>query len=330
MSSSAIPHVVAFLTAPLVPKFSPAAVSSARLILSASLVNMPSSTFTLNVASAPPAPLLAASIGAGIPWAMWLEALGSGDDILLFYGPGFVKVRLGAAMVKNIWSEETQGSVVPISRAKAQMKVGPSPLLQQSTGGRLRAMLLSARVRNMRREQAPVAAPIRIPSLLAASACASDSDSDSDSDYCDDSDSSSSTSSKFTSYSNDSLTSLGSPSSTPLKTAPAALPVVGAYRPPFARARARREATRAPRACCNACWLPQEGHDGLPLQRWRHARHDRRCHARLAPRCALYALLNDPSLPHEHLGDGLVRPHELTPEFASPLDHLVALLPCDL
>ncbi|KAJ6500465.1 hypothetical protein C8R45DRAFT_1210247 [Mycena sanguinolenta] len=243
--SSAISHVVAFLTAPLVPKFSPAAVSSARLILSASLVNLPSSTFTLNATSAPPAPLLAASIGAGIPWATWLAALG-GDDILLFYGPGYAKVRLGGAAVKNIWSEETQCSVVPISRAKAQMKVGPSPLLQQSTGGRLRAMLLSARVRNMRREQAPVAAPIRIPSLLAASACTSDSDSDSDSEYCDDSDSSSSTSSKFTSYSNDSLTSLGSPPSTPLKTEPVALPVVGAYRPPFARARAAAKPQESP------------------------------------------------------------------------------------
>ncbi|KAJ6480719.1 hypothetical protein C8R47DRAFT_596407 [Mycena vitilis] len=143
----------------------------------------------------------------------------------LFYGPGFVKVRFGGAAVTNVWSEETQDSIVPISRSQA----GPSSLLQQSTGARLRAMLLSARVRKMRREQA-AAEPIRIPSLLSDA-----SDSDSESDYASDSDSVSSASSKFTSYSLDSLTSAGSPPATPAKAAPIALPAVVAYRPPFRR-----------------------------------------------------------------------------------------------
>ncbi|KAJ6537718.1 hypothetical protein B0H19DRAFT_1382437 [Mycena capillaripes] len=238
MSSSAIPHVVAFLTRPLLPAFAPAAVSSAQLILTASLASVSSATYTLNATSTPPAPLFAASIGAGIPWAAWLAALGS-DDILLFYGPGYVKVRLGDAAVTDVWSEETQGSVVPISRVQAQMKVGPSPLLQQNTGARLRAMLLSARVRSMRRQQV-ASEPIRIPSLLRSPITDSD-DSDSESDYSD-SDSASSTSSKFTSYSNDSLTSAGSlsPPSTPAKAAaPVALPAVAvaAYRPPFRRSK---------------------------------------------------------------------------------------------
>ncbi|KAJ6480678.1 hypothetical protein C8R47DRAFT_595970 [Mycena vitilis] len=82
--SSAIAHVVSFLTRPLAASFPPAAVSSAQLILTASLANMQSATFTLNATSTPPAPLFAASIGAGIPWAAWLTALGS-DDILLFH-----------------------------------------------------------------------------------------------------------------------------------------------------------------------------------------------------------------------------------------------------
>ncbi|KAJ7261366.1 hypothetical protein B0H12DRAFT_1217808 [Mycena haematopus] len=245
MSASAVPHVVAFLTRPLVPAFPPAAVSAAQLILSASLVTLPTATFTLNAASAPPAPLFAASIGAGIPWASWLATLGS-DDILLFYGPGYVKVRLGGATVQNVWSEDS--SVAPGSRVQAQIKVSQSSLLQQSTGGRLRAMLLSARVRNMRRQQASAATPIRAPSPLAASA--SDSDSDSDSDY--DSDSSSA-SSKFTSYSNDSLTSVGSAPTTPLKTAPLALPAVGAYRPPFARSRATTKSQMPPAAVPVGC-----------------------------------------------------------------------------
>ncbi|KAJ7193340.1 hypothetical protein GGX14DRAFT_589171 [Mycena pura] len=230
MSSSAIPHVVAFLTRPLLSAFTPSAVSTAQLILSASLAA--SATYILNTTSTPPAPLLAASIGANIPWAAWLSALGS-DDILLFYGPRYVKARIGNVPVTDVWTEETQGSVVPISRVQA--KVGPSPLLQQNTSARLRATLLSARVRSMRREQAAtVAAPIRIPSLL-ASPSDSESDSDSGSDYCD---------SDSTSYSNDSLTTAGSPPTTPAKCVPIALPSVGKYRPPFARSKATANPTR--------------------------------------------------------------------------------------
>ncbi|KAJ6500826.1 hypothetical protein C8R45DRAFT_979256 [Mycena sanguinolenta] len=222
--SSAIPHVVSFLTRPLLPAFSYAAVSSAQLILSASLAAMPSATLSLAPTSMP-APLLAASVGATIPWAAWLSALGS-DNITLFYGPGYVKVRFGNAAMTNVWSETSQGSVLPISRAQVSVKVGPSPLLQQNTGARLRAMLLSARVRNMRRHAAAAE-----PTSSSDDADFSDSDSDLDSD------SASSTSSKFTSHSNDSLTSVGSSPTTPPKSAPIALPTAGVYRPPFARAK---------------------------------------------------------------------------------------------
>ncbi|KAJ6527071.1 hypothetical protein B0H19DRAFT_1196376 [Mycena capillaripes] len=239
MSSSAVAHVVAFLTGPLLSTFAPAAVSSAQLILTASLATVPSATYTLNATSTP-APLRAASIGAAIPWAAWLAALGS-DEILLFYGPGYVKVRLGDAPLATVWTAETQ-SVLPFARVQAQPKIGLSPLLQQSTGARLRVMLLSARVRSMRRQQAAVE-PIHIPSLLAATTD-SDSDSDSESDYSDsDSTSGSSTSSKSTSYSNDSLTSAGSPPATPSKSAPLALPAVGVYRPPFLRSKPGPRAT---------------------------------------------------------------------------------------
>ncbi|KAJ7154076.1 hypothetical protein C8R46DRAFT_444935 [Mycena filopes] len=232
MSTSAIPHVVAFLTRPLVAEFAPAAVSSAQLILTASLASQQSATFALCATSTPPAPLFAASIGAGIPWAAWIAKLSGGADVLLFYGPGFVKVRLGSAAVTDVWTEETQGSIVPISRAQT----GRSPLLQENTGVRLRAMLLSARVRSMRRHQtaATVAVePIRIPSLLASCISDSDDSDDSDSDYApSDSGSASSASSKFTSYSNDSLTSAGSPPATPAKSAPMVLPSVAKYRAP--------------------------------------------------------------------------------------------------
>ncbi|KAK7064646.1 hypothetical protein R3P38DRAFT_3250208 [Favolaschia claudopus] len=231
MSSSAVPHVVAFLTRPLLKSFPLAAVSTAQLILSASLASLLSATFTLNAAAPLPAPLLAASLGAGIPWEKWLAALGS-SEILLFFGPGYVKARLGNAAVTDIWSEETQGSVVPISRVQAQPKAA-SLIQQNNTGARLRAMLLSARVRSARRQQAAVIAqPIRIPSLPFSPTSDSDSSSssDSESDYCD---SESDTASSASSY---------TPIDSPVKSTPAALPAVGPYRPPFARMRARAPA----------------------------------------------------------------------------------------
>ncbi|KAJ7624219.1 hypothetical protein DFH06DRAFT_1230016 [Mycena polygramma] len=239
MSPSAIAHVVAFLTRPLVSSFASETISSAQVILTASLASTSSATFTLNATSTPPAPLLAASIGAGIPWTAWLAALGAGSDVIfLFYGPRYVKVRRGGAAVTNIWSEERQGCVVPISRIQAQTKAGHSPLFQQNTSARLRAMLLSARVRSVRREQA------------AAVSCPTSDSDDSESDYASDSDSDSvsSTTSQYTSISYGSLTSADSPPSTPAKAA-VALPVtVPAYRPPFRRAQAVAKPARKPAA----------------------------------------------------------------------------------
>ncbi|KAJ7441653.1 hypothetical protein B0H11DRAFT_2095867 [Mycena galericulata] len=216
MSSSAIPHVIAFLTRPLIAVSTLPSVASAQLILNASLASAPSATFTLTSTTIPPPAILAASIGSGISWRTWFTALGGGRDILMFYGPGYLKVRIGDAKVTDVWSEGTRGSIVPISQIQSV------PLLQQSTGARLRATLLSARVRSMRRAQheAKAADPIRIPSL---SICSSDDSSSDESDS--DSDCGYSTSSKFTSYSNESLTSAGSsPPSTPPKSAFVALP----------------------------------------------------------------------------------------------------------
>ncbi|KAJ6568116.1 hypothetical protein B0H10DRAFT_2200024 [Mycena sp. CBHHK59/15] len=220
MSSSAVSHVISFLTRPLLAAHAPSAVTSAQLILNASLLSVTSATFSLSPTVTPPPSIHAASIGSGISWDAWFTALGGGRDILLFYGPGYVKVRFGDEQVVSVWSEETQGSVVPISQIKSV------PLLQQSTGARLRAMLLSARVRHMRREQAAAATtaePIRLPSLLFAPTA--DSDSDASSDSGSDSDCESATSSKFTSYSTESLTSVSSsPPGTPPKVS-VALPI---------------------------------------------------------------------------------------------------------
>ncbi|KAJ7140235.1 hypothetical protein C8R43DRAFT_1109573 [Mycena crocata] len=225
MSSSAVPHVIAFITRPLLAAFAPASVTSAQLILNASLAS--NATFTLTSTTAPPPSIQAASIGSGISWASWFNTLGGGRDILLFYGPGYLKVRIGNAQVMDVWSEESQGSVVPISG------IQKAPAVQQSTGARLRSALLSARIRSMKRAEQQ-AEPIHIPSLLAP---VFDSDSGSDSSYDagsesdhSDSDCSSSTSSRFTSYSSESLTSAAtSPPVTPVKAASLALPVAPSY-----------------------------------------------------------------------------------------------------
>ncbi|KAJ7626812.1 hypothetical protein FB45DRAFT_55299 [Roridomyces roridus] len=177
MSSSAIRHVIAFLTKPLVAGTPLQAIATAQLILNASLPT-PAATLSLSSTSAPPPALLAASIGSTIPWTVWLQALGGGRDVLLFYGPGYVKVRIGDGSVADVWSEETQGSVVPISHA------------------RLRATLLSARLRSVHRVQQEHTNTIRIPTLLADDDSSSDYESDADSEH----------SSTFSSYSSESAT----------------------------------------------------------------------------------------------------------------------------
>ncbi|KAJ7465932.1 hypothetical protein FB451DRAFT_1178765 [Mycena latifolia] len=151
-----------------------------------------------------PARILAVSLGACVPWAAWFAALaGSGTyTVLLFYGPGY-KARAGDTPVKDsdVWSKEREGSVVRISRVKAV-----ASLLQESTGARLRAMLLSAHAKE-----------IRLPSLLPAS-CASPCSETSDSDYNSDR-STTCSSSTASSASAESLTSAANSAPAPPPTA---------------------------------------------------------------------------------------------------------------
>ncbi|KAJ7205436.1 hypothetical protein GGX14DRAFT_644577 [Mycena pura] len=247
--SSAIPHVTVFLTRPLLARFPPAAVTAAQVILNAALAAHPSAVFTLTAAGTPPAALHAASLGAGIPWAQWFAALAGADadaaQVLLVFGPGFVKARVGDAPVADVWSEDAQGSVVRISQ------VGRVPqaaaLVGQPTGGRLRATLLSARARSMRHTQSQgqdQAATIRLPSLLAAASAleptpaSDDSASDSDS-YCSDSDDSDAASATSSSSTACSLTSVSESADSPTKILPRALPptttTVTKYTPPRRR-----------------------------------------------------------------------------------------------
>lgn len=177
--SSAIRHVIAFLTNPLVGVANPPAIAAAQLILNASLPT-PSAVYTFTSTSSPPPALLAASIGSAIPWNVWFHALGGapGQDVLIFYGPGYLKVRVGEAPVSDVWSEETQGSVVPISNVIVNSTV-------TATAARLRTTLLSARIRRMRRtqQQHGDAETIRVPRLFSdVDGPASDSESDSDAD----------------------------------------------------------------------------------------------------------------------------------------------------
>ncbi|KAF7311753.1 Zn(2)-C6 fungal-type domain-containing protein [Mycena indigotica] len=117
---SAISHVVIYLTRPLSAAGVPAtSVATAQAILHATLSAQPSASGILTLAplAAPPTPLLAAAIGAAIQWPVWYHALaGDAEELTVVYGPGFVKARIGAGPLFDVWSEETQGSVVRISR----------------------------------------------------------------------------------------------------------------------------------------------------------------------------------------------------------------------
>ncbi|KAF7292559.1 hypothetical protein MIND_01153200 [Mycena indigotica] len=117
---SAISHVVFYLTRPLSGAGIPAtSVATAQAILHAALSSQPSASGILSLAplAAPPIPLLAAAIGAAIQWPVWYHALaGAADELTVIYGAGFVKARIGAGPLLDVRSEETQGSVVRISR----------------------------------------------------------------------------------------------------------------------------------------------------------------------------------------------------------------------
>jgi hypothetical protein len=122
------------------------------------------STITIPVSPSllPSAPLVAASIGARIPWPVWRGALSS-EEIHLHYRPDYVKVRLGEAPEKELWSE---GSVVPISsyvRRRARVSVQLNS--RRRSNSPRRAILHSARARTA------AAAPIhiRLPTLLSLS-----------------------------------------------------------------------------------------------------------------------------------------------------------------
>ncbi|CAK5266631.1 unnamed protein product [Mycena citricolor] len=213
MSTSPIPHVVAYLTRPLAGVFPAARISSAQLILHASLATSSSATtFTLASDCTLPPALLAASVGANVPWSAWYTALGGSTDsaIVLSFGPGYVRARVGDGAVVSVWSEEAQGSIVPISRSVRQHAHSQSPDARCRLS--LRSVVLSARVRAHRRQQSIEIEPIRIPSLLFSSDSHSSDSSSDDGDVSDlESDSGASS---YTAYSN---SNAASPPATPPK-----------------------------------------------------------------------------------------------------------------
>ncbi|KAJ7062762.1 hypothetical protein C8F01DRAFT_103770 [Mycena amicta] len=131
-----IPHLVVYLTRPLFAAgINATSITTAQIILNAALYShkSPSSILTLSN-DAPPAPLLAASVGAGIEWSVWFAALtqDSNEAMTVVYGPGYVKTQLGAGALTDVWSEEAQGSVIRISRVRqpsSRATVQPSRIL---------------------------------------------------------------------------------------------------------------------------------------------------------------------------------------------------------
>ncbi|KAF7320485.1 Zn(2)-C6 fungal-type domain-containing protein [Mycena chlorophos] len=148
-TSSTIPHVVVFLTRPLLRAgvvTSATSLTTAQIILNAALARAASHSglLTLSPTNAPPV-LLAACLGAGIEWRAWYAALTGGDvavavdEVTLVYGPGFVKARLGSARpFVDVWSADSLGlglgSVVRISRQRQRK---PTATVQTSLPGRI-------------------------------------------------------------------------------------------------------------------------------------------------------------------------------------------------
>ncbi|KAF7313138.1 Serine-rich protein [Mycena kentingensis (nom. inval.)] len=118
--SSTIPHVVMYLTRSLFEAGIPAtSITTAQIILNASLVAYSSAGVLELTHAPPPAPIFAACLGSGIEWCSWFAALAKGNDkMTVLYGPSFVKVRIGAGPLTDVWAEDAQGSVVRISRGR--------------------------------------------------------------------------------------------------------------------------------------------------------------------------------------------------------------------
>ncbi|KAJ7879076.1 hypothetical protein B0H14DRAFT_2710466 [Mycena olivaceomarginata] len=156
----AVRHVVVCITQPLGPLRStyPAKeiISAQRILIASLMLASVPSTITIPVSPSllPSAPLVAASIGARIPWPVWRGALSS-EEIHLHYRPDYVK--------KELWSE---GSVVPISsyvRRRARVSVQLNS--RQRSNSPLRAILHSAHAGTV--AVAPI--HIRFPTLLSLS-----------------------------------------------------------------------------------------------------------------------------------------------------------------
>ncbi|CAK5265620.1 unnamed protein product, partial [Mycena citricolor] len=192
---SAVAHVVAYLTNPLrsMQTIPHTCITSAQVILTASLsgTRAPCTTLTLTLATPPPA-VFAASIGSNIPWAVWFAALGGQADetVSIVFGPRFVKARVGNGAVVDVWrwSLSNGGSVPQQQPQKKAIKVATAED-EQPTLLRLRATLFAARMRTMRRQP--------VNDDAASSSSSSSSSSDSESDF---SDSESDTASSVTSY----------------------------------------------------------------------------------------------------------------------------------
>nr|GAT53822.1 predicted protein [Mycena chlorophos] len=213
--AAAISHAVAFLIRPLLANaaalsmgakpasFSTQHITSAHVALTTALVstvkgNRGIATLVLT-ASAPPAGIES----TGIAWKEWFKALTrcAGDkdaqQVLLFLGPGYAKVRVGAGKVVDVWVP-TRHFAMPIIAPKT----AAAPVQKTPTTAQLRTALLSAQLRSRGRatpSQRRVALPngrVHVPSPLRtfslpvededdAESTTDDSDSECDFDFSD-------------------------------------------------------------------------------------------------------------------------------------------------
>ncbi|KAF7313133.1 hypothetical protein MKEN_00999500 [Mycena kentingensis (nom. inval.)] len=261
--AAAISHAVAFLLRPLLANaatastcstpgkaFSTSSITSAHLILTTSFAadaanTRGMSTYVLTPTAVPIA-IQAAVTGSGLVWKDWFAALvrcagdAKAERVLLFFGPGYAKVRIGDGRVVDLFARNT----IPAIRIPASPKQKAAP-----TSAQLRAALLSAQLRlKVRPTTRRAPGVVRAPSPLcncSASASEDEDDSDSESDASFEFSDSESDSDATTAVSSPS----SSPAMSPVKPAfslPAPAPAASAAKYVHPRARARAAAPVVP------------------------------------------------------------------------------------
>jgi len=186
MSSSAITHLVSFLTRPLMRSYAPTTIVSLQVYLCTALSSSPQ-TLVLSAKCLPPPVLQRACVVSGIAWAEWIQSLSSGIDLKIFVTESSLAVKLGTMPRRMLWVARENAVDKPKPTLAPAFRFPSVMAARTPSSARPRTTSVSARARN---DKSAALNPTRIPTLLSSSytvediafECDSDSESDTDSD----------------------------------------------------------------------------------------------------------------------------------------------------